>query len=273
MGLFGPSWSWEEIQRKDAIMNDLRKENDRVLDRQRRENDRMIREISRNNRYESPSFSSLDYAEMAEDTRKRNAARNQLGRAYLISKRYLKYLREFIGDMFWTFVGIMIFIGLIALFHEVMIIAIILSVVTLAITIQEINKFISPFKDAKAIRKTECYKKILEKVKDMNSNEIKEIVVDSSAVRITAENGKKSEFYYSAYKFPALPQEKQSIFMGCLLIDLGNNKDFNLTTPERGGNFTAENKKIIAKIEKENKQKEKEKKKKKAQDIKAGKTW
>ena len=31
MGLFGPSWSWEEIQRKDAIMGDLKRENDRVL--------------------------------------------------------------------------------------------------------------------------------------------------------------------------------------------------------------------------------------------------
>lgn len=31
MGLFGPSWTWEEIQRKDAIMSELRKENDRVL--------------------------------------------------------------------------------------------------------------------------------------------------------------------------------------------------------------------------------------------------
>ena len=31
MGLFGPSWTWEEIQRKDAIMGELRKENDRVL--------------------------------------------------------------------------------------------------------------------------------------------------------------------------------------------------------------------------------------------------
>lgn len=36
MGLFGPSWSWEEIKRKDALMGDLKKENDRILKEQRK---------------------------------------------------------------------------------------------------------------------------------------------------------------------------------------------------------------------------------------------
>lgn len=38
MGLFGPSWSWEEIKRKDNIINDLKKEDDRVL----RETEKML---------------------------------------------------------------------------------------------------------------------------------------------------------------------------------------------------------------------------------------
>lgn len=33
MGLFGPSWSWEEIKKKDAIMSEIKNENDRVLSR------------------------------------------------------------------------------------------------------------------------------------------------------------------------------------------------------------------------------------------------
>jgi len=36
MGLLGPSWTWDEIQKKDAIMNDLKRENDRILEEQRR---------------------------------------------------------------------------------------------------------------------------------------------------------------------------------------------------------------------------------------------
>lgn len=36
MGLLGPSWSWDEIQKKDAIMGELKKENDRILDEQRK---------------------------------------------------------------------------------------------------------------------------------------------------------------------------------------------------------------------------------------------
>lgn len=31
MGLFGPNWTWDEFEKKEAIMSDLRKENDRVL--------------------------------------------------------------------------------------------------------------------------------------------------------------------------------------------------------------------------------------------------
>jgi len=36
VGLFGPSWTWEEIQRKNAIVHEIQKENDRVLNQQRK---------------------------------------------------------------------------------------------------------------------------------------------------------------------------------------------------------------------------------------------
>ncbi len=36
MGLFGPSWNWEEIQKKDALMGELKRENDRILNEQRK---------------------------------------------------------------------------------------------------------------------------------------------------------------------------------------------------------------------------------------------
>lgn len=48
MGLFGPSWTWEELRKKDDIMNDLKRENDRILDKQRKENDRILKENRKN---------------------------------------------------------------------------------------------------------------------------------------------------------------------------------------------------------------------------------
>lgn len=50
MGLFGYNWDWEELQKKDAIMGELRKENDRVLSEQERilyENTMSIEDIER----------------------------------------------------------------------------------------------------------------------------------------------------------------------------------------------------------------------------------
>jgi len=49
MGLFGASWKWEEIQKKDAIMGELRKENDRILKEQRKENNRILKEQRKEN--------------------------------------------------------------------------------------------------------------------------------------------------------------------------------------------------------------------------------
>lgn len=83
MGVFGPSWTWEELRKKDDIMNDLKRENDRILDKQRKENDRVLRQMNKNERtYAEPK--EVNYADIRARAYQHTAEKNDFFAEYYL---------------------------------------------------------------------------------------------------------------------------------------------------------------------------------------------
>lgn len=285
MGLMGPSWSWDEIQKKDAIMGELKKENDRVLDKQRKENNRVIKELNNNSSLSSSASSKRsdhsltpdDYAFLHEYKQKESLANSKTNSAIMASKNRLNILKFYwtglLGDLFTL--AVVLFLSLIT--HKITILFIIFLIITLICTYNLIYSVIRYIlliddKQTRMLKNTDCYKQILKSIQNLNLYKIKMMEINSLFISVYDIDGKRTEYRYSTYNFPELPPLKHGILLGSLVYDLGLNKDYKFSC-EINGYLKVENIKLIAKLEKEKKILEKQKLKEKNNAMKNGKTW
>lgn len=284
MGLLGPSWSWEEIQRKDSIMNDLKRENDRVLEKQRKENDRVIRELGKNNSSNtssSESYYSLtpdEHYELNEYLQKERRAHYRRDDAIVASKKRYQSIRVLIKNEFFTEVfGLLFLLFLVLISRKILILFILFLVLTIGglySIIKDIMKYVLLIEssETKKLKNTDCYKKILEEMKKMDLEKIDKIEIDSICISVHSIDKTTTIYKYSSYNFPELPFEKQGHLLGSLIYDLGLSKDFDFSC-EVNQKLTGTNTKLHNKLEKEKKQKEKQKEKERQEAINNGKSW
>lgn len=286
MGLMGPSWSWDEIQKKDAIMGELKKENDRVLDKQRKENNRVIKELNNNSSLSSSASSKRsdhsltpdDYAFLHEYKQKESFANSKRDSAILASKNRKQNLKLFFQQCSIEAVGGWLFSLFLAVISRKIII---LFIIFLILVLSGIYSLISTIikyillvdnKETRMLKNTDCYKQILKSMQSLNLDKIKMMEINSLFISVYDIDGKRTEYRYSTYNFPELPPMKHGILLGSLVYDLGLNKDYKFSC-EINGHLKVENIKLIAKLEKEKKILEKQKLKEKNNAMKNGKTW
>lgn len=235
MGLFGPNWSWEEIQRKDAVLGDLRRENNRVLDAEHQENDRLIREIE-----------DIPRKQAGARIAQREGARFKSGRlalkcvscAYIILGNYAKAFSKFSlkdksvkkyskGGIFnwvrYIFIACcaLLIYGTITMGLESWAPMAILKDIAFLITYAALIfavRYVPSVMTAKRIENNECYKKILESCKNEN---IKKIGITSEKVRLELDDEKKVDFCFVDYGYGYLSFFNQGIFLGLLIRNLG----------------------------------------------------
>jgi len=228
MGLLGPSWDWEQIQKKDAIMGELRKENDRVLKEQRK--------ILNNN----SNSDTTNYHDMYERMRQsydprtgrtltaKNTAKIQ---GNLAKHNYLLSLIYTISDMYTDKISIFIFaviiIGILFYIFPTFTFWAVIVLSAFAL-LSLLGDFIKVFFQTKKITKTICYKGILEELKNSNFDDIKYIGICKSKIRIMLNNNSTTDYSYSKYNFPNLDFPRQSILLGNLLKDLKIGNKYNI---------------------------------------------
>lgn len=227
MGLFGPNWTWEEIQRKESIMGDIRRENDRVLAEQRAENNRIMKETNPKPLFLIDRFRSEKTIKYHTNIR-----------AQIASGKYLKALFTWNkgSDYAW-------------IFKWLCIIFILFSIAGIAFMPMDFLKYVFPYMlliiflylfiktlkyipflvmTSSKLNKNNCYKGILEKVKQQNLTDIKYIAINKEKVRVINKENIKKDFYYSEYNYPELNIKRQPIFLGKLLKDLNINSKFKI---------------------------------------------
>lgn len=295
MGLFGPSWTWEELRKKDDIMNDLKRENDRILDKQRKENDRVLRKqrklndstYQNNSNNAVSSMTSDDYYFLNQTKFMENYAKSELHTGNVILGKYIGNIPSLLENL----IGLTICVILALLCMRITWLLVIFLIIIIGVgykTFENIRYcLIHPLKESNKMRETKCYQAILEELKHFDIENIKYITLNNKHVLVIDRDNKKTTYLYSNYNFPDLPFKKQSILLSTLIKDLQikNILTFNVkygysidNALIRGINreifkdtnyeayFYAENKKLISKIAREEKNKETEK-------INSGETW
>lgn len=260
----------------------------RFLDKQRKENVSKVKAL----------LSYENKLNLFEDI-----AKDGLYMSIIASKNIMNIFKIKNKDLMKTIFSSMLLLFLLFLFRNItwlFIIFLILTFFCLENTFEFFKyEIFNHLKIAKAIKKTECYKGILNKLQSYNINEIKYISVNRIGVKVIDKNDVSNDIVYQNYNFPELSFYKQGILLGSLLYDLHCNKTMVLSVPHscflentnlcvRGvvtnpkdfktdenynAFFLAENKKMILALEKEKSKIQKENKIILEKNMKDGKTW
>lgn len=302
MGLFGPNYTYDELQKKDDMLNSLKKENDRVL----REQQRMLDDY--NSRQNSKPL--YDYVITNEDramSKLQLLEKNALNQgAYLLGRiinidLFKDILLNTLGGLF-----MMIIISLIINIFSFDIANLFVwgMVICLGfIAIKSLyNFYIKTILISKEIVNTNCYQKIIQDITRENFSDIKCLYVTNLKVGVQDINNKKLEILFSKYNFPNLDISKQGILLGLIIKELySKDKVYYGFNSNRNGKFKidldlynladnqsvefnkqifdiksiiyAVNKKTLRKIKYNQKSNNKNSKKEKVNKIKKGESW
>ncbi len=258
MGLFGPSWSWEEIQKKDALMGELKKENDRVLDKQRKENDRVIRSV---NNINNSSYGNEKTIQKQKQIDALNAYNNSLDKKdHEAIDRIVPEARRIDRDIirshiivgkpfngvnygyhrdsqirFFLLLGIWpmsVICGAVFFFHPNLfcLLVVLFGIFYIKAYYRILLNIIPAYLISNKLKETDCYKGLLEKLQNIDLETAEYIGVGPSYIRIIYNHKSTINIFYSEFKFPDLPSAKWGILLANLLKDLNLTKKYSLCT-------------------------------------------
>lgn len=270
-------WTYDEMRRREDIMNDIRRENDRVIDRLKYGDNYISRE------------DELKYS------KQRCLVKQILLNAKIAKSNFWLIVKKIYFDNILGF-GVIFLIS--ALIELKSIVTLAFAILLIYNIVKEVIKVIKEFKNIDYIKKTECYQKILEEIKKEEINQIKTIAVSFDSVYISRDNDSSKLYEFKNYNFPRLPFEKQGYLLGSLLKDLHVSKNYSLEVnegyslkgithfqPENIGDCNtfgdiyyrayifATNDTLINKQRKEAEQKKKKQQKEYEEKVKSGNTW
>jgi len=227
MGLFGHSWEWEEWERKEAIMGDIRRENDRILASQRSEHDRLMRDANAKPKFIIDRF-----------RKEKNIEYHTNIRSQIATGKYIKALftwnkgSDYAWLLKWTCIVFVLFsiVGLAFMPTDYLqyVFPFMLLVIFLYLFIKTLKYIPFSIITSSKLQKNKCYKGILEQVKQEDLKQIKYIAINKEKIRIVNNENIKKDFCYSQYNYPELDIKRQPIFIGKLLKDLKINTRFKI---------------------------------------------
>lgn len=221
MGLFGPSWSWEEIQKKEDLLGELQKENDRVL----KEQQKMLKKY---NNSDDSKPTQIDFYISPKDRARGIFYEQAFSSAafgnILLGKKLVDFsaLIKGVGIV----IGSLIFMSIIALiinifsFHVADIFCNICFtlIILLFIIYPVLNRFISPILITKKIKATTCYKRLIEEIKILDNTQY--VYCTSKKVCVKYKDGKEKKLLFKQFNFPDLDIKKQGVLLASLIKDL-----------------------------------------------------
>lgn len=251
MRLFGPSWSWEETQRKDVLMGELKKENDRVLDKQRRENDRVIKEVNQSNKLDRQQerINALNAYNNSLDKKDHEAIDRIVPEARRIDwdtiRSHIIMGKPFNGVnygyhresqiRFFLLLGIWplsVICGVVFFFHPNLFcfLVVLFGIFYIKAYYRILLNIIPAYLISNKLKETHCYKGLLEKLQNTDLETAKYIGVGPSCIRIIYNHKSTINVFYSEFNFPDLPSAKWGILLVSLLKDLNLTKKYSLCT-------------------------------------------